>query len=228
MAEPRYVAFLRHGDYHQRKGVPSARQPWALTEEGIAQAQAGAALLREMISKFDLVLLPKIHSSRQLRAWQTASLLADGLKASGFRIEEIAETSALGERSLGSAANLTVAEVEDALRNDPRYDAPPKGWKSDSDYCLPLEGAESLIQSGARVARYITQTAEPGQLTVFVGHGASYRHACYHLGILNREEIATYSMFHARPSLICHQNDGTWRHLAGAWKVRPPKDEPKD
>lgn len=228
MAEPRYVAFLRHGDYHQRKGVPSARQPWALTDRGIAQAQAGAALLQEMIGKFGLNLSPKLHSSRQLRAWQTAHVLADELQKSNLRVDSIHETSALGERSLGSAANLTVAEVEDALRNDPRYDAPPVGWKSDSDFCLPLEGAESLMQSGARVAAYIAQTAEPGQLTVFIGHGASYRHACYHLGILNRENIAAYSMFHAQPSLICHQSDGTWCHLAGAWKVRSPKDEPKD
>lgn len=228
MADPRCVAFFRHGDYDQRKGVPSARQPWALTDHGIDQAQAGAGLLQEMIAEFGLTLSPKIHSSRQLRAWQTARILADGLEASGLRIDEITETSGLGERSLGSAANLTVAEVEDALRNDPRYDAPPIGWKSDSDYCLPLEGAESLMQSGARVAEYITQTAKPNRLTVYVGHGASYRHACYHLGILNREDIAAYSMFHARPSLICHQRDGTWRHLAGAWKVRPPKDDPKD
>lgn len=221
-------AVLRHGAYEQWAGVPSARQPWALTAEGQAQARSGAALLDAMLRNHDLALAPVIHVSRQLRAWQTADILADELRALGHQITDLHQTSALAERGLGSAANLTVAQVEAALAADPRHDAPPPGWKSDSDYCLPLEGAESLMMAGARVAHHLEQTGRPGAVTVHVGHGASFRHACHHLGLLSRAEIARFSMFHARPSLICHETDGTWRHFAGAWKVREPKDEPKD
>ncbi len=228
MAERAYVAFLRHGAYHQRKGVPSARQPWPLTDEGKAQARAGANLLAGMIAEHGLRLSPVVHASHQLRAWQTAQELAARLDSLGHVTERVVETPALAERGLGSAANLTVPEIEAALRDDPRHDAPPPGWKSDSDYCLPLDGAESLMMAGRRVADHLAATSRPGWLTVHVGHGASFRHACFHLGILDRAEIARLSMFHARPSLICHEADGRWSHLAGAWKIREPGGDPKD
>lgn len=143
-------AFFRHGDYAQRRDVPSARQPWPLTEKGIAQARAGAPLLHAMLCERDLPLAPVIHCSRQLRAWQTADLLAEGLRALGHEITELRETPALAERGLGEAANLTVDEIEAALAADPRYQPLPAGWKSDSGYCLPCEGAESLLMAGAR------------------------------------------------------------------------------
>ncbi|MAW08391.1 MAG: phosphoglycerate mutase [Halobacteriovoraceae bacterium] len=223
-----YHAVFRHGAYEQWADVPSARQPWALSDKGQQQARDGAQLLHDMLGEQGLALAPVIYTSRQLRAWQTAEITADALRALGHEITELRETSALAERGLGSAANLTVAQIEHALAQDPRYDAPPQGWKSDSDYCLPLEGAESLMMAGARVATHLETTGQPGRVTLHFGHGASFRHGCYHLGMLSRGDIARYSMFHARPSLICHQSDGTWRHLAGAWKVREPKDEPKD
>lgn len=227
MAEA-HVALLRHGDYHQRAGVPSARQPFALTSKGIAQARAGAEALARITDERGLRLAPVIHSSRQLRAWQTAAEIADRLTALGHSVERIAETSDLAERGLGSAANLTVAEIEAVLRDDPRYDVPPAGWKADSDYRLPLEGAESLMEAGARVARHLQATAEPGLLTVHVGHGASFRHACHHLGLLSRDDIARYSMYHAEPLLFCHGPHDRWLHLAGDWKVRAPKEDPID
>lgn len=220
MAEPAYIAFLRHGAYRQRPGAPSARQPFPLTEEGLAQARAGAEALATMIAERGLSPAPVIHCSRQLRAWQTASALRDGLRARGLAVTEIEETSALAERGLGSAANLTMAEIEAVLCDDPRHGSPPPGWKSDGDYRLPLEGAESLAEAGRRVARHLQATARPGLLTIHVGHGASFRHACHHLGLLSPDQIAKLSMFHARPSLICHDSDGRWRHLAGEWKVR--------
>lgn len=227
MAE-RFVAFLRHGAYRQRAGVPSARQPWPLTEAGKAQARHGALLVSQMMADHGLTLAPVIACSHQLRAWQTAQELLGALRALGHDLREVRETPALAERGLGSAANLTLPEIEAALRDDPRAATPPPGWKSDSDYRLPLEGAESLMQAGARVARYIDSTARPGQVTVHVGHGASFRHACHHLGILSRADIARLSMFHARPSLICHDGHVSWRHVAGAWKVREPRDDPRD
>ncbi|KUF09991.1 histidine phosphatase family protein [Pseudoponticoccus marisrubri] len=224
----RYHAVFRHGAYHQQAGVPSARQPWALTDAGLQQARDGAQLLHDMLQDHGLALAPVIHSSRQLRAWQTAQALAEGLRALGHEIAELRQTSALAERGLGSAANLTVAQIEEALAADPRHAPPPVGWKSDSDYCLPLEGAESLMMAGARVATHLEQAGQPGSVTIHVGHGASFRHACYHLGLLTRDQIARFSMFHARPSLICHGADGRWRHMAGAWKIREPQSDPKD
>ena len=228
MAEPSYVAFFRHGAYHQRAGTPSARQPWPLTEAGLDQARAGADAFAAMIAGYELRLAPILHSSYQLRAWQTAQELLNRLRELGHPVDRVTETSQLAERGLGSAANLTVAEIEAALRDDPRHAPPPPGWKSDSDYRLPLDGAESLMQAGERVATYIASTARPGVVTILIGHGASFRHACCHLGILERAQIQRLSMFHVQPLLICHKANGKWSHLAGAWKIRKPEDDPKD
>lgn len=232
MAERRNIAaIVRHGEYHQRAGAPSARQPYALTDLGLSQARACGDELADALWAQDVALNPVIHCSRQLRAWQTASQIADRLRAHGHIVAEIREDSALAERGLGSAANLTVAEIEQVIAADPRHAPLPAGWKSDSYYTLPLEGAESLMQAGQRVAnilRDVMQARQTGGMTIFVGHGASFRHAAYHLGVLQRAQIAQLSMFHARPLQFCYSPHDNWSHFAGDWKVRPEKQEPLD
>lgn len=227
-----YHAIIRHGAYHQRPGTPSARQPYPLTDKGLAQARACGDDLARLIADHDLTLVPVIRSSRQLRAFQTASEIATRLRDHGHQMTEIRETSALAERGLGSAANLTVTEIEEVLRSDPRTAPPPPGWKSDSDYRLPLEGAESLMEAGARVAAHLREaaaaTAGPNSLTIHVGHGAAFRHACHHLGILAKEDLPKLSMFHARALLLCYTGDDRWSRIHGDWKIRPPKEDPVD
>ena len=229
---PAFAALIRHGDYHQRPGAPSARQPYPLTAPGLAQARACGDRLAALLADHDLTLDPVIRCSRQLRAWQTADAIAGQLRAQGLSVTGLHETSALAERGLGSAANLTVAEIEAVLAADPRHAPPPPGWKSDSSYRLPLDGAESLSEAGARVAGYLRAEIEaapcPAQLTLFVGHGASFRHAACHLGLLEADDIPRLSMFHADPLLICYNGRGSWRHVSGAWKVRARKEDPAD
>lgn len=221
------AALIRHGTYHQRPDVPSALQPFPLTDEGEAQARACGENIAALIVKEGLTLDPVVHCSCQLRAWQTAQIACDVLSIHGHTVE-INQTPALAERSLGSAANLTVNEIEAVLSADPRFAPPPPGWKSDSDYCLPLQGAESLMMSGNRVAQHIHQSVAgkaPGSLSLNFGHGASFRHAAHLLGILSCEEIARYSMHHAHPLQIRHNPDGTWAHSGGVWKIRQAKEK---
>ena len=124
-------------------------------------------------------------------------------------------------------ANLTIAQIEDALRQDPRASSPPADWKADSHYCLPLQGAESLLEAGERVAAHLLQsmTALPrgdhDQVKLFVGHGAAFRHAACHLGVLKFEQLRQLSMFHCQPVMLEYLPDGNWRHVEGDWKVRP-------
>ncbi|MGB5438614.1 MAG: histidine phosphatase family protein, partial [Gammaproteobacteria bacterium] len=73
------AALIRHGDYHQVPDTPSAHQPWPLTREGEAQAQAGAQALHELVVRNGWSLVPAIDSSCMLRAWQTAVIFADRL-----------------------------------------------------------------------------------------------------------------------------------------------------
>lgn len=235
MAAPRHLAVLiRHGDYHQRADTPSALQPFPLTETGRAQAQDCGQQIAGLIATHGADLMPVVHCSPQLRAWQTARAIADHLIATGHGVDQLCETPALSERGLGSAANLMIAEIEAVLQADPRYAPAPKGWKSDSTYRLPLDGAESLMDAGARVAGHIQTTIDASPtgprptMTLFVGHGASFRHAAHQLGVLKYDEIAKISMFHARPLLLCYNDDGNWAHFDGAWKSRSRQDRHMD
>lgn len=210
------IAILRHADYEQPADVPSAWLPYPLTEDGIQQAQHAALLLRDFAQAHDLTLDPIVDASQMLRAWQTADIIRGELQ-----LQSVEEFEALAERGVGAVANMTTREIETLLAADPRYDAPPTGWKSDTDYQLPFQGSESLLQAGERVARHIMRRESgmsPSQLKIIVGHGASLRHAAMHLGILNREHVGRVSMFHATPVFLVFE-DG-WQKVSGAWKPR--------
>ena len=212
------AALVRHGDYHQLADVPSAQQPFALTDEGRTQAQKGAKELIEIITAHSWSMYPDIDSSNMLRAWQTAQIFAQVCGA-----KSVTSFDSLAERGLGCAANLTLAQIESILHDDPRYPPPPLNWKADSHYRLPLQGAESLIEAGRRVADHVEQRmAAPanGEVGVFVGHGAAFRYAAFHLGALELERVAALSMHHGRPLLLESGADGRWRHVAGDWKLR--------
>ncbi|UTF59902.1 histidine phosphatase family protein [Gilvimarinus sp. DA14] len=215
----RAFALIRHGDYRQKKDTPSAHQPYPLTAKGEQQARDCALLLQKAASDLELGLSSVMHSSTLLRAWQTAEIIRRELAVDEG---QLLQSDALTERCVGSAANLTIDEIEQLLEQDPRYPSPPENWKSRSDYCLPLPGAESLQQAGERVASYISQLADESadnSLTVIVGHGAALRHGASNLGILSESDVANLSMHHAQPVIIACTEAG-WVHLAGQWKPR--------
>jgi len=142
----------------------------------------------------------------------------------------VVEHPALAERSVGALANLTVVEIERVIRDDPRYPDPPPQWKSDSHYRLPYAGAESLLDAGLRVASEINRVMEgcrnrAAALHVFVGHGAAFRHAAYHQGMLEFDAIAQLSMHHCMPMAFAVDADQHWHHLAGAWKQRSQRSQ---
>jgi len=222
------AAFIRHGDYQQLADTPSAHQPYPLNENGVSQSSNAADQLYRYITDSGLDLSPVIDSSHLLRAWQTAQIISDRLKQQGHGEPKLECFDVLAERGVGSCvANLTLSQIEAVIDQDPRLAAPPSNWKTNSQYSLPFHGAESLLAAGQRVARHITQRMEQlthscttDSLKVFVGHGAAFRHAAYHLGILDFENIAKLSMFHAQPIYIEYLPDNGWLHIAGEWKVR--------
>jgi 2,3-bisphosphoglycerate-dependent phosphoglycerate mutase len=59
-----------------------------------------------------------------------------------------------------------------------------------------------------------------GEVGVFVGHGAAFRYAAFHLGALELDRVAALSMHHGRPVFLQSGADGRWRHVAGDWKLR--------
>ena len=227
--EKSYFAFIRHGQYHQPTGVPSALLPHGLTPEGKEQSIAGGEFICSFLKEHKIEISNVIHSSVLLRAWQTAEIIKTYLNESfPERTLQIESSELLCERSVGSVANMTVDEIEKVLLVDPRYTVPKTGWKSRPDYCLPFPGAESLLQAGQRVSGYIKSKLISGKLTLFVGHGASIRMAAYHLGIWDLEMASAHSMFHAHPVIYSYGTDEKYHLESGQWKVRPKKEEAND
>jgi 2,3-bisphosphoglycerate-dependent phosphoglycerate mutase len=225
---PRVIAaLLRHGDYLQLPETPSAHQPFPLSAKGKEQAERSVDLLLGVIKMFGWSLHSVIDSSRFLRSWQTAETVCRTLERQGSESLEIEQFDELAERNLGAANNLSQRQIEATIRIDPRFKALPDDWKSNSYFQLPLQGAESLMVAGQRVAAHLdTRLAElqkqvaKDTIKLFIGHGAAFRHAAHHLGVLRFEQIAQLSMHHCRPVFLEREYAGSWVHLTGEWKVR--------
>jgi 2,3-bisphosphoglycerate-dependent phosphoglycerate mutase len=229
------IGLIRHGDYFQLENTPSAHQPFPLTEDGMQQSIVAAKSIMDVITENNWRLDHTIDSSRLLRAYQTAEYISEYLGGQVGEPLTIDSFDALAERGVGSVANLTINQIEEIIHNDPRFDALPEGWKSDSQYCLPLQGAESLLQAGERVAEHILwriglieESLVSDTVKLFVGHGAAFRHAAFHLGVLEFDQVAALSMYHAEPVYLERLDDGSWRQVAGQWKVRAPKEHYTD
>jgi 2,3-bisphosphoglycerate-dependent phosphoglycerate mutase len=230
---PRVIAaLLRHGDYLQLPDTPSAWQPLPLTKKGMEQAKRSVALLRGAMEMFGWSLHPVIDSSRLLRGWQTAEAICRRLERQGSVAMEIKQYDTLAERGLGAGNNLSLSQIEAVVRADPRHRPLPANWKSDSHFRLPLQGAESLMEAGQRVAAHLdTRLAELQRrvsrdtVKLFVGHGAAFRHAAHQLGVLDFDRIARVSMHHCRPVFLERQYAGSWVHLTGEWKERTPSEQ---
>ncbi|EAV40205.1 Phosphoglycerate/bisphosphoglycerate mutase [Stappia aggregata IAM 12614] len=230
----RFAILVRHGAYHQKPDTPSALQPYALTDAGKVQAQEAGSEIADIARQEGFRLAPEILCSRQLRAWQTAALLGQSL---GERLGSdftITEDEALAERSVGALANLTLREIEQVIADDPRTAPLPRDWKSNSHHRLPVQGAESLMDAGERVAAFLEQKmadlndrAGPNA-RIFVGHGASIRHAAHCLGVLSFDQIRQLSMHHARALVLKLDGNGTWTHHGGDWKQRRPLETATD
>jgi len=234
MMAQRLLAWIRHGEYAQPPGVPSAHLPHGLTARGREQAAEAARVIWQFASERGLTLDPSVDCSRLLRAWQTAELIARQLEALGSAKLAVKEFDALMERSLGAAANLSVEQIEAVLAADPRYGLPPPGWKRDAHHLLPLPGAESLAQAGQRVARHVrtrmravAAATSASTLTLFVAHGGAFRHAASELGLLSASDVQRLTMQHGAPIFLeyhpARDNDATaerWVRIAGDWRER--------
>ena len=227
---PRLIAaIIRHGEYNQRHGVPSAHQPYGLTSAGEEQSRGAAAELMRLSLTENAAIHPVIDCSPLLRAWSTANIIADAL----FPKTKVESFDALAERGLGAAANLSIDEIARIVNEDPRYAPLPYNWKSDSHFRLPFLNAESLMESGVRIADHLRKRMvglrDSGDLIkVFVGHGAAFRHAAFHLGTLTIEDIAKLSMHHARPILLQCDSGYSWRQVCGEWKLREISEPHQD
>ncbi len=225
-----FIALMRHGSYVQPEGVPSAHLPYGLDAAGCEQAAAAAGLLLNLCCERGWRLHPVLDCSTLRRAWETASLVASTLAQAqpdvGWTVEEF---PALCERGLGAGANLTVEAIETIVADDPRWASLPADWKSSAHVRLPLQGAESMMEAGRRVATHVRarvaelETSSTPVLKLLVGHGGSIRHAAVELGVLSLDTVGDLSMHHCEPVVLSCQG-AQWRHVAGQWKLRGGRD----
>ncbi|MBF0470898.1 MAG: histidine phosphatase family protein [Gammaproteobacteria bacterium] len=222
------MALIRHGHYRQLAQAPSALQPFPLTQRGRDQAALAVEPIIDFCHYLQIRPLSVIDSSRMLRGWQTATIIARGLAQQLDQRLWVEETEALAERSVGAVANLTLDQIATVVAEDPRLAPLPPNWKADSHFTLPFQGAESLLKAGERVALHLEKRvaemlqsgSEKPQLKLIVGHGAAFRHAAFYLGLLPFENIARLSMYHASPIFLRCDRMGRWELVAGDWKIR--------
>jgi 2,3-bisphosphoglycerate-dependent phosphoglycerate mutase len=166
----------------------------------------------------------QIESSSLLRAWQTASVLAEQLGSRLDRAYHVVQRDALIERGLGSAANLTFDRIRALIELDPRLSPLPEGWRRIPDFRLPLPGAESLLEAGRRTATCIAESLasipdeDPRDLArLFVAHSGCLRHAAVVLGALELDVVASRSMEFVQAVLIEREGPDRWRIVGGAF-----------
>lgn len=220
------LALIRHGEYEQRAETPSALQPYPLTAEGAEEVRKQAKQFGAWVADHGYRLEADIHCSTLLRAWQTAEIFREELAAFFVGDPQTLSVPALCERSVGALANLSVSEIERVVERDPRLAPLPAGWKSNSNFRLPFDGAESLLEAGERVAGHLQSLPVFGpdkRIQLVVGHGASFRHASYHLNIIQFGDIRQLSMFYGHPVVFEHQNQ-QWTRVYGHWKTRRTAD----
>lgn len=224
---------MRHAHFERPGKLASAHLPYPLSREGRAQARAVAESVLRFARELELELDPTIETSQLLRAWETGSLLAEELERRTGRPFAVEERIELIERGLGSCANLLFDEIERLLAFDPRLGPLPADWRRSAAFRLPVPGAESLLEAGARTAlridRSLAGATAPGGtggvLKVFVAHGGCIRHAAVLRGILPVEEAIKLTMDYCGSVLVESIAPGRWRHVAGEWKKRLPSTD---
>ena len=221
----RIAVLVRHGAFDRPEQTASAHSFYPLNTLGREQAVAAATPILQMCEEQGVELDSRIEASQLLRAWETANLLGESLSEKTGQSFHVVQRDELIERGLGSATNMTFDRIHELLAADPRLAPLPAGWRRMPEFRLPLPGAESLMQAGARVAARIsasmdaiseTDSRDVGRL--FVAHSGCLRHAAVVLGALDVRIVAELSMDFTQAVMLEKLPNGDWIHLAGAFQ----------
>jgi len=225
----RIAAFVRHGHFARPEGTASAHSLFPLSPKGRGQARAAVDAILDFAEEFGLDVDARLEASQLLRAWETAKVIAEELESRTGRSFHVLQRNDLIERGIGSAANMRFEDIEALLAEDPRIAPLPKGWRRRPEFRLPVQGAESLMQAGARVAARVSASmnsipADDSRdvMRLFVAHSGCLRHAAVTLGALDVRKVPGLSMGFAQTVLIEKMPNGEWVHLAGQFEKHLP------
>jgi broad specificity phosphatase PhoE len=231
------LALIRHGEYAQPAGVPSAHLPYGLTPAGVAQARDAALALLDFARSSALTLQPIIDCSKLRRLADSGRHGAHARAAhrSGLHLPRARR---LAERSLGALANLSVEAIEAIVRDDPRYAAPPPGWKRLSGIGFPIQVVSPGGGGRTRGARLRSCAAElwenrlaraqASSLKLLVGHVelSATPHASSAFFPPSRSSASPWATAFQSISMVQRPEDGPDRfvHIAGTGgRARPPE-----
>jgi 2,3-bisphosphoglycerate-dependent phosphoglycerate mutase len=174
-----------------------------------------------------LELDARIEASQLLRAWETANLIAESLTTRTGKRFHVLQRDELVERGLGSCANMTFDAIRAMLGSDPRLGILPENWRRMPEFRLPVQGAESLMQAGARTATRVATSLDsiPAEdprdlMRLFVAHSGCLRHAAVQLGAIDVRVVPGLSMDFAQAVFVENLPNGDWVHIAGQFKKR--------
>lgn len=225
----RVAGLVRHGHFDRPDRTASAHRILPLSARGREQAALAAEAILDVCREHRLELDSTIEASQLLRAWETATVLAEALAARTGQRFAVEERDEIIERGIGSCANLRFEEIESLLAADPRLEPLPDGWRRIPHFRLPVQGAESLMQAGERTAARIRESLgsipadDPRDLLrLFVAHSGCLRHAAVDLGVVDVRAVSGLSMDFCQMIAVERRRDQGWRQLAGQWKKHLP------
>ena len=225
----RVAAFIRHGHFDRPENVASAHSLFALSATGRDQARNAVDPILDCCEELGLEIDSRIEASQLLRSWETANLIAEALASRTGRRFHVLARDELVERGLGSCANMTFDRIHEMLSDDPRLPPLPEGWRRMPEFRLPVQGAESLMQAGARTAARVATSLDsiPADdsrdvMRLFVAHSGCLRHATVALGALDVRVVAGLSMDFAQSVFVEKLPNGDWIHVAGQFNKRVP------
>jgi len=220
----RVAGLIRHGHFDRPDATASAHRVTPLSDRGREQARAAVETILMLCRDETLELDTTIEVSQLLRAWETGTILAEALGERTGETFAIEERDEIIERGIGSCTNLRFDEIEAVLAQDPRLEPLPTGWRRMPEFRLPVQGAESLMQAGARTAKRIEASVDAipdddprDLLRLFVAHSGCLRHAAVHLGAVDVDDVSGLSMDFCQTILI-EKTVGGWKQTAGRWK----------
>ena len=125
----RVAGFVRHGHFERPDQTASAHSLFPLSALGRDQARQAVDPILDFCEEMGLELDARIEASQLLRAWETASLIAEALEKRTGRRFHVLQRDELIERGLGSCANMRFEQIVEMLGDDPRLAPLPEGWR---------------------------------------------------------------------------------------------------
>ncbi|MGV0818117.1 2,3-bisphosphoglycerate-dependent phosphoglycerate mutase [Martelella sp. AMO21009] len=193
------LVLVRHGqsEWNLKNLFTGWKDP-DLTDQGRAEALAGAKALAETGIKFDIAF-----TSNLIRAQNTCQIILDEIGQSDL---ETIKDEAINERDYGDLAGLN--------KDDAR-----KKWGEEQvhiwrrSYDVPPPGGESLKDTGARVWPYYLTDILPrvlrGEKVLVAAHGNSLRALIMILDRMSKEEILKLNLATGVPIVYTLNPDST-------------------